>query len=536
MEKVVIVGAGPSGLLLAHYLLRKGDRYQVEIYERLGDPTEVALSNSRTIPYSLNERGFRALRPIDGLEDAVKAGCVENCMTAFHTVDGKTQLVPRKQPIFHTNRISLVTTLLSSLVAMAEGGDRLKLHFNCKCIGVDFDRQTILFESVSPEAKAELEPLLVTYDRLVGADGARSSVRSQFLKTPFFDFEQTTLGRCYKTIFFPSKNSETGGDIKMKAFHVWRASEGINFTASPQISGGYIGVVFVPRTRQDMLNFASVAQVKEFFRQYLREVNLLLSDAEAENFMKRPISTQVVVTFSWIEEYSPGKITLTPGINWALWEPDNYGTGPSSSTLPTLLQELERLQSTEPLAGMLDLERIILGGHSAGGRMAMENADPRFFPQVAGAFAYGTSAAVAASLGHEPGKILPLPDKLPLLLMGGTSDVIMARMAKKYGLGFDPLILLEYTFGQAISGGREDSYLLILKGAQHSTISHPFDLTQVGISDLRRTQSEDKIRDLMAEAIGLFIDAHVRQQPTALRALNELLDPANPLIASVERK
>ena len=34
VNKVVIVGAGPSGLLLAHYLLRRGDKYQVDIYER----------------------------------------------------------------------------------------------------------------------------------------------------------------------------------------------------------------------------------------------------------------------------------------------------------------------------------------------------------------------------------------------------------------------------------------------------------------------------------------------------------------------
>jgi hypothetical protein len=40
----------------------------------------------------------------------------------------------------------------------------------------------------------------------------------------------------------------------------------------------------------------------------------------------------------------------------------------------------------------------------------------------------------------------------------------------------------------------------------------------------------------MAEAIGLFIDAHVRSQATAIVALNQLLAFNNPLIASFERK
>jgi hypothetical protein len=33
-QKVVIIGAGPTGLLLAHYLLRRG-KYHVELYEQL---------------------------------------------------------------------------------------------------------------------------------------------------------------------------------------------------------------------------------------------------------------------------------------------------------------------------------------------------------------------------------------------------------------------------------------------------------------------------------------------------------------------
>ncbi|MDE5081612.1 MAG: hypothetical protein O4805_19310 [Trichodesmium sp. St16_bin2-tuft] len=40
----------------------------------------------------------------------------------------------------------------------------------------------------------------------------------------------------------------------------------------------------------------------------------------------------------------------------------------------------------------------------------------------------------------------------------------------------------------------------------------------------------------MAETIGLFIDCHDRQQPTAFDQLKELLNNDYPLIKSFERK
>ncbi|MGK7919587.1 MAG: FAD-dependent oxidoreductase [Trichodesmium sp.] len=72
-KKVVIIGAGPCGLLLAHYLLGRDDKYQVDMYERRGDPRQTAFSNTRTFPIALSLRGQNALQKIDGLWETVIA-------------------------------------------------------------------------------------------------------------------------------------------------------------------------------------------------------------------------------------------------------------------------------------------------------------------------------------------------------------------------------------------------------------------------------------------------------------------------------
>ena len=244
----------------------------------------------------------------------------------------------------------------------------------------------------------------------------------------------------------------------------------------------------------------------------------------------------VVVTFNWIEEYIPGKITLTPGFELAAWKPETSGTKATSHTLPTLLIELEKLNQEEPLAGMLDLQRIILGGHSAGGRMAIENAEPRFFPQVKAAFSYASHSAAPVMLGHKPNTILPLPDARPLLLIGGTCDDAIAKLSSSYGMKGDATTSIQRTFNEAISGGRNDSYLLLIEGANHFSISEPFDTTQIWFSDSNATPGSDKIRSLMVRSIGYFIDAHVREQKEAFQILEQLLSSNNPLIQSIERK
>ena len=246
----------------------------------------------------------------------------------------------------------------------------------------------------------------------------------------------------------------------------------------------------------------------------------------------------VVVTFNWVAENSPGMVAITPGVDLAMMAPARYGTGPSATALPTIIRELEHLQTEGVLAGLLDLKRMILGGHSAGGRVAIENANPTFFPNVVATFAYGGHAAAAVQLGYEAGQILPLPDQVPMLLMGGTRDGVIVNSSHRYGITWDqaqtPVVR---TFQEAIAGGRNDSYLCIVEGANHFSIADGVDgTTGFPFLDYPETQPAAVVRSLLADTIGLFIDAHGRGKEGAIATLNQLPVTHQSLIVQWDRK
>ncbi|MDJ0734344.1 MAG: dienelactone hydrolase [Nostocaceae cyanobacterium] len=246
----------------------------------------------------------------------------------------------------------------------------------------------------------------------------------------------------------------------------------------------------------------------------------------------------VIVTFNWVGENLPGIVALTPGMDITMWTPAKYGTAPTTTALPAILAELQCLQQEGILAGMLDLEKVILGGHSAGGRVVLENLDQSFFPQVVAGFGYAVHSAAFIQMGYPPGTILPLPSSLPILIMGGTRDGVIANSNFRYGISAkDASTSVMRTFYEGITSARGDSYLVLLEGANHFSIVYPFDpTTGRPFLDFPATQPEDAIRAFMAEIISLFIDAHVRQQVTASQTLKQLLNCANPLINTKDCK
>jgi predicted dienelactone hydrolase len=245
----------------------------------------------------------------------------------------------------------------------------------------------------------------------------------------------------------------------------------------------------------------------------------------------------VTVLFDWVGETFPNVIGLTNGVDLRYLKPDTYGVAPTTLALPVILHELESVQHAGLLAGLLDLDQIIIGGHSAGGTMALQNATQRIFPAIKGGFAYGAHNLMSAMLGWEAGSLAPLASDVPLLLMGGLQDGIIAASAGRYGLGGHATAAapIERTFDEAVQGGRDDAYLVILRDANHTSFIHPPDqTTSRAFLDAPTTAPDEDIRDLLAAVITNFIAAHVQGQSAARALLEGLLQ--NPLVAIVKRK
>ena len=198
-KKIVIVGAGPSGLLLAHYLLARDTEYQIDIYERRRDPRTVSISKSRTFPIALNDRGMSALNQIPNLKEAVRAISVEIWGTVIHGSQGKQRVITRAKPLITLDRTELTKVLLNTLDHKYDH-TRLNFHFQHSCTHVDLTTKQASFSC--PDS-TETESI-VAYDLIVGADGARSVVRKSFLDTKLFELEQKFIDNDYKSIFLPS--------------------------------------------------------------------------------------------------------------------------------------------------------------------------------------------------------------------------------------------------------------------------------------------------------------------------------------------
>lgn len=290
-KTVAIIGAGPSGILLAHYLLRRGDRYRVDLYERRSDPQTIPFSSSRTFPLSLNQRGIDALNNIEGLVEMVKGISVSSTGSVFHQSNGKTRFTPRQNPIFILDRTQLAIALLKKLTETCDP-TRLNLYFNHQCTKVDFASKTATF------CQNQTEEITINYDLLVGADGAKSLVREKFLSTELFELEQKYIPTDYKSIFLPNSVETATDKLSSGYVHAWRLKNGTGVLLVHQSDGSMSSVMTFPRDGNSLTNLTTATEVLQFFRQHFAEIGEIMTESVAIDFLSRPVSSILTIRCS----------------------------------------------------------------------------------------------------------------------------------------------------------------------------------------------------------------------------------------------
>src|SRR5215813_8786361 len=91
MSKVIVVGAGLAGSLLAIYLAKRG--IQVDVFEARADMRKGRVEGGRSINLALSDRGIAALREV-GMDQKILAEAVPMNGRMIHSIDGSTKMLP----------------------------------------------------------------------------------------------------------------------------------------------------------------------------------------------------------------------------------------------------------------------------------------------------------------------------------------------------------------------------------------------------------------------------------------------------------
>jgi len=185
-QKVIIIGAGLSGSLLAIYLAKKG--IEADIYESRGDMRKTETAAGRSINLALSDRGIAALREV-GMDEYMLAEAVPMHGRMIHATGGQTKLLPYSgREGEYINSVSR-SGLNVALINEAEKYAGVKFYFNEKCAGFDCKSGEASLENIETG-----ERKTVKGDTLIATDGAGSAIRNaMFSGVPRFDFSQEFL-------------------------------------------------------------------------------------------------------------------------------------------------------------------------------------------------------------------------------------------------------------------------------------------------------------------------------------------------------
>jgi kynurenine 3-monooxygenase len=274
-----IVGAGPTGALLAILLARRGE--QIELYESRPDPRGLPEGSGRSINLALADRGIHALKAA-GVFDGVASALLPMRGRLIHHENRDTVFQPYGQRpnevIYSVSR----HRLNQALIEVAAGRPGVQLHFQHRLEAADFSANTAQIRDLEKDRvlTVPMQPLLAT-------DGAGSAVRREMSGQKLIQAGEIDLEHGYKELSIPAGPQ---GRFRMAndALHIWPRGN-FMLIALPNDDGSFTATLFLPK--QGPASFASLrdaGNVDEFLVRNFPDARELMPNALAE-FSAHPV-------------------------------------------------------------------------------------------------------------------------------------------------------------------------------------------------------------------------------------------------------
>jgi len=289
-QKLVIVGGGLVGSLLAIYLVKNG--HEVHLYEARSDLRLQGAGEGRSINLVTTHRGLSALN---------KVGLKEEILKITTPVFGRMIYQKNSEVNYQAYgkdesecNYSVSRAQLNRLLLDLAEKNGVKISFDYRLNTIDFNSNTLSFEN-GVEVQAS---------HIFGADGSGSVVRKELTKywdEKGVDYTNKSqqLGVEYKELFMPCNGK--GSPLEKDALHIW--PRGNHFLmALPNLDGSFTMTLYLPTTGQNTFKeYADAESMKEYFiREYPNAYELMPN--LINDYFKNPTGSLATVRCSrWNE-------------------------------------------------------------------------------------------------------------------------------------------------------------------------------------------------------------------------------------------
>jgi kynurenine 3-monooxygenase len=262
-QKIIIVGAGLTGSLLAIYMARHG--FNIEVYERRPDMRKAKISAGKSINLALSVRGIHALAEV-GLDKEVLRTAIPMRGRMIHPLLGAgVNPAPTMFQPYGKNENEFINSISRRdlnviLMNEAEKFPNVKIHFNQRCKGMNLETGEVYFHNETTGANT-----VVKGDTVIGSDGSASAIRAEFVKSGGFNFLENFEDYGYKELTIPG-NADGSFRMEENALHIWPRGA-FMMIALPNAGGDFTCTLFLSNDKGEN-NFSKLTtmdSVNNFF-------------------------------------------------------------------------------------------------------------------------------------------------------------------------------------------------------------------------------------------------------------------------------